>query len=357
LRTFRPGEITTNIKPRVGSSALQAEWPLIMRPPVCGAGWSVMMTMTNKLYARTSALPAIAAALALSSTPVLAQDAQPAPTEPAPATTAPAAPATDPLAPTPDATAPATDTSTTTKTATPTVKRTARTHVTAAKAAPAAAHAATRPAPTHSAAPAAAAAATPAPSAPPQPTAAPAVDLTAKPAPVAAAPAKQADNTLPYAAGGALALMALGGTAAAVANRRRRRREQEQADQESMSFEPFEAAAAQEPKPAPAIHREQPAIAATSAFAWGNRAQAKEEPHAKETMSDRDDRRPGETWVERAYRGPTPNNPSVSLRNRLSRAAFFDKREREAAAGLAEPVEGNAGLPKAMTDEQERELA
>jgi hypothetical protein len=41
----------------------------------------------------------------------------------------------------------------------------------------------------------------------------------------------------------------------------------------------------------------------------------------------------------------------------LSRAAFFDKREREAAAGLAEPVEGNAGLPKAMTDEQERELA
>jgi len=174
---------------------------------------------------------------------------------------------------------------------------------------------------------------------------------------VAAVPAKQADNTLPYAAGGALALMALGGTAAAVANRRRRRREQEQADRESMSFEPFEAAAAPVPKPAPAIHREQPAIAATSAFAWGNRAQAKEEPHAKETMSDRDDRRPGETWVERAYRGPTPNNPSVSLRNRLSRAAFFDKREREAAAGLAEPVEGNAGLPKAMTEEQERELA
>src|SRR6185369_8701126 len=81
---------------------------------------------------------------------------------------------------------------------------------------------------------------------------------------------------------GALALIALGGTAAAVANRRRRRREQEQADRESMSFEPFEAAAAPEPKPAPAIHREQPAIAATSAFDWGNRAQAREELHAKE---------------------------------------------------------------------------
>jgi len=325
-----------------------------MRPPVTGVGWSVTMTLTSKLYARTSALPAIAAALALSSTPVLAQDAQPVPTEPAPATTAPAAPATDPLAPAPEATAPATDTSTTTKTATPTVKRTARTHVTAAKAAPAAARAATRPVPTHSAAPAAPAAATPAPSAPPQPTVAPAVDLTAKPAPVAAAPAKQADNTLPYAAGGALALMALGGTAAAVANRRRRRKEQEQADRESMSFEPFEPAAAPEPKPesAPVMHEEQPAIVAPSAFAWGNRAQAKEEQ-----SPDRDDRRPGETWVQRAYRGATPNNPSVSLRNRLSRAAFFDKREREAAAGLAEPVEGNAGLPKAMTEEQERELA
>jgi hypothetical protein len=70
-------------------------------------------------------------------------------------------------------------------------------------------------------------------------------------------------------------------------------------------------------------------------------------------MSKSDDRRPGETWVERAYRGPTPNNPSVSLRNRLKRAAFFDKREREAAAGLAAPVNANAGLPGAMAGERE----
>ena len=74
-------------------------------------------------------------------------------------------------------------------------------------------------------------------------------------------------------------------------------------------------------------------------------------------MSDEDDRRPGETWVERAYRGPTADNPSVSLRTRLKRAAFFDKRERDVAAGIAKPVEMDAGLPDAMIEEQERELA
>jgi hypothetical protein len=70
-----------------------------------------------------------------------------------------------------------------------------------------------------------------------------------------------------------------------------------------------------------------------------------------------DDRMPGESWIERAYRGPTTNNPSVSLRARLKRAAFFDKRERDVAAGRSEPVEMDAGLPEAMVDEQEREPA
>jgi hypothetical protein len=36
-----------------------------------------------------------------------------------------------------------------------------------------------------------------------------------------------------------------------------------------------------------------------------------------------------------AYRGPTPDNPSLSLRHRLRRASFFDQREREAAAAGA----------------------
>jgi hypothetical protein len=60
-----------------------------------------------------------------------------------------------------------------------------------------------------------------------------------------------------------------------------------------------------------------------------------------------------ESHVERAMRGPTPDNPSLSLKKRLKRAAFFDQREREVAAGDAEPVDPDAGLPEAMTEERE----
>ena len=58
-----------------------------------------------------------------------------------------------------------------------------------------------------------------------------------------------------------------------------------------------------------------------------------------------------ETHVDRAMRGPTPDNPSLSLKKRLQRAAFFDKREREVAAGDAEPVDPDAGLPEALTED------
>jgi hypothetical protein len=152
--------------------------------------------------------------------------------------------------------------------------------------------------------------------------------------------------------GGALALLALGGAAYAM-KRRRRREEQEWADAQTMAHEPFETAAALQPDHVAAMQEEKPATAAPSAFAWG----AKQSAAPKVERDPDDDRRPGETWVERAYRGPSPGNPSVSLRNRLSRAAFFDKREREVAAGTAEPVDMDAGLPDAMVDEQEREPA
>ena len=55
--------------------------------------------------------------------------------------------------------------------------------------------------------------------------------------------------------------------------------------------------------------------------------------------------------VDRAMRGPTPENPSQSLKKRLKRAAFLDKREREVAQGKAEPVDPTAGLPEAVVDE------
>jgi hypothetical protein len=165
------------------------------------------------------------------------------------------------------------------------------------------------------------------------------------------------------AGGGALALLAIGGTAALLMGRRRRRKEQEWADEQTIGYEPSEpAAAVPATEPEAVVHqeetvrREEPAAEA-SAFAWGNQPQSDEPTRSSDSAADEDDRHPGESWVERAYRGPSANNPSASLRNRLKRAAFFDKREREAAAGLAEPVDASAGLPDAMVEEQERELA
>ena len=58
-----------------------------------------------------------------------------------------------------------------------------------------------------------------------------------------------------------------------------------------------------------------------------------------------------ESHVDRAMRGPTPDNPSLSLKKRMKRAAFFDQRDRAVAAGEAEPVDADAGLPERMVDE------
>ncbi len=58
-----------------------------------------------------------------------------------------------------------------------------------------------------------------------------------------------------------------------------------------------------------------------------------------------------ESHVDRAMLGPTPDNPSLSLKKRLKRAAFFDQREREAAAGEAVPVDPDAGLPEQLVED------
>jgi hypothetical protein len=89
------------------------------------------------------------------------------------------------------------------------------------------------------------------------------------------------------------------------------------------------------------IFEHEPPMIVPSAFAWGNAQSA-----APQAATRTDDRKRGETWVERAYRGPSADNPSASLRKRLKRAAFFDKRDREVAAGMAKPVEADAGLPE-----------
>jgi hypothetical protein len=60
-----------------------------------------------------------------------------------------------------------------------------------------------------------------------------------------------------------------------------------------------------------------------------------------------------ESHVDRAMLGPTPDNPSLSLKKRMKRAAFFDQREREVAAGTAVPVDTDAGLPEQMVEDIE----
>jgi hypothetical protein len=307
-------------------------------------------------YASTSALPAIAAVLALISAPALAQEvvpAQPAPTttEPAPVTVdTPLAPETS-VPPIEDTTESAPVVSTTTEAPAPKAKPR-----TVAKAAPKPVAAKTVVRSAQPAAPAAPAAPKPVRQANSESAVTPIVDTRAA-APDTSAPAKPADASDNRMAmelgGGALALLALGAGAFALSRRQRHEEEGEYID-EGYEHEPM---AEVKPEPMPQhdpIFDEQPAIVAppASAFAWGNGP-------AAGTAEDDDgsDRRPGETWVERAYRGPSPANPSVSLRNRLRRAAFFDKRERDVEAGKAEPVDSDAGLPDAMVEEQERELA
>ena len=337
-----------------------------------------MMLKTTMLKARTSALTAIAAALALSSTPLLAQQV--------PTTTSPTDPVTQtPPVTTPPATdaAPTTpDTSTTETTATESSTSTAPVKTTTAQTKTvtrATRTAAARPAPAPSrpvttrttvtqtaTAPTTPATQAPAQNANSQSAVAPVVDMTAKPAnpPAQASKPSNTTNEMLEIGGGALALIALGGIAYSIARRRRREEEwhgewsdEPVADHEHViDEEPVAMAAATpaaiEPRHDPVVHEEQPTIVGPSVFSWGH------EPEAPQGERDSDDDRlPGESWVERAYRGPSANNPSVSLKNRLRRAAFFDKRERDVAAGIAEPVDPDAGLPEAMAGQDERELA
>ena len=309
-----------------------------------------MMTNMKTLHARTGAT-AIAAVLALSSTQLSAQEA-PTPTESPPTTvTAPTpvpvtAPTTaDPLAPDPITTTPASAPK-----AKAAAKRTAPAKKTVVDPPRAASRAPTKPAAT------------------PIRTAAPIVPLAEAPAlasassepaatPISPAVQTNADNldTMMEIGGGALALLVLGGGAALAVRRRRRREEDEELAWADESIEPEPIAA--EPRHDP-IFDQQPAVYApsASAFGWGDT-----QPATK-TSDDGSDRRPGETWVDRAYRGPSPANPSVSIRARLKRAVFFDKREREVAAGTAVAVEPGAGLPdnldeSAEPQEREREIA
>ena len=267
---------------------------------------------------------AIAAVLALSSTPLAAQEVPSTDAPPVGATTAEPvadpAPATDPLAPTPEA-----DTSTTTESGVaaepaPAPKPVAK--KAAAKPSRAAERSATRaaapaPVPVAEAAPAAEA---PAPLAAAEP--APAVDPVA---PVEPIDAVNMDEALPVAGGAGALILALAGLGMAV--RRRRRREDEDADLELQHYAENTDAAlqpmvAEEPAPEPAPSWSEPVIQPKAEPVMPGRM----EPTA---VSDDFDTSGFGRHVQAAYAGPTPENPSLSLRKRLKLATELDRRERK----------------------------
>ena len=297
------------------------------------AGWLVMMNMH---LLNRSGLAAIAAATAFLSTPALAQDATPVAADPAPIvadTPLPGESATASEA-TSDTLAPAPTAKATSKTIKSTRTATASRSVTPVKAAVRPAIAAT-------------VAATPVAS--PTPIEAPAdpAMVAPLPEPVAAAPVTPvADNgmndMLPIAGAAGLGLLALAGAGFAM---RRRRRDDDVIVEENW-VEPEYVAAA--PIAAAPI-----ATAPIAAFAGDDR------PVVNAPVSTPTAAPTGLSRIEAAKRGPTPDNPSKSLKKRLSRAAFFDQRERAVAAGTAVPVSPMAGLSTrlARVEQPERPTA
>jgi hypothetical protein len=121
----------------------------------------------------------------------------------------------------------------------------------------------------------------------------------------------------PAAAAGALGVIALAGAGVGLRRRRRRRLDEEEAAQwdESPSAEPDA--------------EMQPAWAAAAPVAAAG--QQPESVGENRLPNGFDLSRFG-PHVQAAYRGPTEDNPSLSLRHRLRRAAAMDQMERRAAA-------------------------
>lgn len=266
-------------------------------------------------------MSAIAAVLALSATPLAAQEF-PTRDTPVEATTAaePVSPVVDPLAPVPeaDAAAPAAGSTAAEETET-TVEATTEE---AATPAPITKKAATK---TARAAPRAANRAS-TPVAATVPGAAPAAPVAAMEPALEAAPVEETvaqpsnkpniNETIPLAGGAGAVILALAGAGMAV--RRKRRRDEEAVDGEWTDQEELTLTEEVEPVAEPAwdppVH--QPKAAPTPASMA-----------TTEVSDDFDTSRFGR-HVQAAYVGPTPENPSLSLRKRLKLAGELDRRER-----------------------------
>ena len=290
-----------------------------------------------------SGLTAIAAVLALSATPTLAQTVDPV------ASATAASPAPEPIAVEPapvmsDAASVATqvDVASTVSKAEPRAKaapktvakstiRTAATRVTsAARPVPVT----STPTTTTAAVPASLAAGTNATA--PQPIApiTPASDVT--PGQPLVAQTTQTDETLPLAGAAGLGIIALAG--AGLAMRRRRRR----ADEVIANEPSIDDGSAALPTIDPVTAATRAPATERPAFAWAPPAATTPTLLPASIAADSIGHH-----VRAAYEGPSPNNPSLVLKKRLKRAAFFDLRDRQAAAGEAMPTVAS-GLPKAV---------
>lgn len=143
---------------------------------------------------------------------------------------------------------------------------------------------------------------------------------------------------LPIAgAAGAALLLLLGGGIYAASRRRRADGEPAEAVYETSSGEMISTPVTAAPVMAPPVI--DPAMARTDASA----AMASSSLPAGFDLS-----RFGR-HTQAAYRGPTPENPFLSLRRRLKRASFLDARERVAAAPVAASVATPQSAPAAAT--------
>jgi len=312
--------------------------------------WRYSPIMNTQILMTRLGGTAIAAVLALTATPALAQEAAPqdvpqisVPDEPAPTTTSTtttttveALAAADPLAAEPVAAAPVvsetratTSRSTTSRAARPTASAPAR--------------------PTALAAPVAVAtdAASVAEPVPAPLDEVPVAPLAAAPSvePVPAPPAQLSaeEDVLPIALGAGLGMLALGGAAFALTRRRRR----DAVLGDSIIAEPR---IRRDAPMAPVIPT--PGVASSPAppFTRGTAPPALPGPcgGGHGTLPWRV--RPKAGRVARGHRGPTRENPFLSLKKRFHRAAFYDQRERAVAAGKARPLSPMAGLPQRFAD-------
>ena len=276
-------------------------------------GWP---PMTYSVKHARSGLTAIAAVLALSSTPLVAQEVAD-PLAPAAETTADPAPET--TAPEPEATTPEPVAETAAEPAAPattarqaaTRSRTTTTTTRRATSAPAAT----------AAAPATEAPAESMPVPPPtgamvEPGPMPVDDTVTEPT---AAPA---DDALPIAGAAGLALLALGGIGMAVGRRRQRREEMahQRANREYLATHP---GTSESNAPAFASAAAAPAMAA-----GGSPGAAIEDAPRTKLPPNFDLSRFG-PHVRAAYMGPTEDNPSLSMKHRLRRAAAMDQQLRQ----------------------------